>query len=114
VGFFRQCIKCAAAVRTHDHGAAKGISRASVCRLMKEFGRADAAHVPACTTDVSEVASGNDRRTEVMVVSGSQSERIASDFRIAGFADVEFRNGYFEDWVQSSNIHSDDEYRKTS
>ena len=55
-----------------------------------------------------------DRRTEVMVVSGSQSERIASDFRIAGFADVEFRNVYFEDWVQSSNIHSDDEYRKTS
>jgi hypothetical protein len=55
-----------------------------------------------------------DRCTEVMVVSGSQSERITSDFSIAGFADVAFRNGYFEDWVPSSNIHSDDEYRETS
>jgi hypothetical protein len=45
-----------------------------------------------------------DRRTEVMVVSGSRSEPIATDFKTAGFADVEFRNGYFEDWVQSSNI----------
>jgi hypothetical protein len=45
-----------------------------------------------------------DRCTEVMVVSGSQSERIASDFKTAGFADVTYRNGYFEDWVPSSNF----------
>jgi hypothetical protein len=45
-----------------------------------------------------------DRRTEVTVVSGSQSERIANDFNCAGFSDVAFRSGYFEDWVQSSNV----------
>lgn len=45
-----------------------------------------------------------DRSTEVTVVSGSQSERIASDFKTVGFAEVAFRNGYFEDWVQSPNI----------
>jgi DNA invertase Pin-like site-specific DNA recombinase len=37
-----------------------GISRASVCRLMKEFGRADAAAVPACKPDVSHAAFGNE------------------------------------------------------
>jgi DNA invertase Pin-like site-specific DNA recombinase len=39
-----------------------GISRESVCRLMKEFGGADSASVPACTTDVSDAAFGNQTR----------------------------------------------------
>jgi hypothetical protein len=38
------------------------ISRASVCRIMKEFGRADAAAVPACTPDVPNAAFGNQAR----------------------------------------------------
>ena len=37
-----------------------GISRASVCRLMKEFGRADAAALPACTPDIPNAASCNE------------------------------------------------------
>jgi len=43
------------------------------------------------------------RRTRVLVVSGSQSARIADDFRAAGFHDVEtFKGGYFEEWVQQT------------
>lgn len=38
------------------------ISRASVCRLMKEFGRADAAAVPVCKTDVPDEVFGNEAR----------------------------------------------------
>lgn len=38
----------------------------------------------------------------VSVVSGSQSERIANNFRTAGFQSVDvFAGGYFEDWVQA-------------
>ena len=39
-----------------------GISRASVCRLMKEFGRADAVAVNVGTTDVLDAAFGNQAR----------------------------------------------------
>ena len=35
-----------------------GISRASVCRLMKEFGRADVVSVNVGTTDVPDAAFG--------------------------------------------------------
>jgi len=43
------------------------------------------------------------KRTRVLVVSGSQSARIADDFRAAGFHDVEtFKGGYFEEWVQQT------------
>jgi hypothetical protein len=42
------------------------------------------------------------RETRVSVVSGSRSERVANDFRTAGFLNVEgFKPGYFEDWVQA-------------
>jgi len=37
---------------------------------------------------------------EVMIVSGEQSERIAGDFRKAGFNNISINtNGYFEHWV---------------
>lgn len=40
------------------------------------------------------------KQTHITIVSGDQSGRIASDFRDAGFQDVEtFENGFFEDWV---------------
>jgi hypothetical protein len=39
----------------------------------------------------------------VEIVSGDQSERIASEFRAAGFKSVStFRNGYFASWCQSA------------
>jgi hypothetical protein len=41
------------------------------------------------------------RDARISVVSGSQSERIANDYRAAGFRNIEvFGSGYFEDWVQ--------------
>ena len=44
------------------------------------------------------------KKTHVSVVSGSQSERIAIDFRSAGFHNVKvFAGGYFEDWVRSGS-----------
>jgi hypothetical protein len=43
------------------------------------------------------------KQTRVLVVSGSQSARIADDFRAAGFHDAgTFKGGYFEDWVQQA------------
>jgi hypothetical protein len=42
------------------------------------------------------------KETPIEIVSGSQSERIAGDFRSAGFGDVEvFKGGYFEDWLRA-------------
>ena len=42
------------------------------------------------------------RDARVSVVSGSQSERIANDFRRAGFNNVEvFKSSYFEHWVRA-------------
>jgi hypothetical protein len=39
--------------------------------------------------------------TQIEVVSGSQTERIANDFKIAGFSNVQaFKGGYFEDWCK--------------
>jgi len=44
------------------------------------------------------------KKTHVSVVSGSQSERIAVDFRTAGFHNVEvLAGGHFQDWVQSGS-----------
>jgi len=41
--------------------------------------------------------------THVLVVSSSQSGRIADDFRTVGFPNVgTFKGGYFEDWVQQA------------
>lgn len=41
-----------------------------------------------------------ERTTEITVVCGSQSERIANDFKAAGLRHVEtFAGGHFEDWV---------------
>lgn len=43
------------------------------------------------------------KETHVLVVSGSQSGRIADDFRSAGFRSVgTFEGGHFEDWVQQA------------
>jgi|HubBroStandDraft_1064217.scaffolds.fasta_scaffold215978_2 hypothetical protein len=43
------------------------------------------------------------RQTHVTVVCGSQSERIAGDFRAAGLQHVRvFAGGYFEDWVKAA------------
>jgi hypothetical protein len=43
------------------------------------------------------------RQTHVTVVCGSQSERIAGDFRAAGLRHVRvFAGGYFEDWVKAA------------
>jgi hypothetical protein len=43
------------------------------------------------------------RQTQVTVVCGSQSERIAGDFRAAGLQHVRvFADGYFEDWVKAA------------
>jgi hypothetical protein len=40
------------------------------------------------------------KETQITVISGDQSGRIAGDFRGAGFQDVDtFENGFFEDWV---------------
>jgi len=42
-----------------------------------------------------------ERRIEV--VSGNQTERIANDFKAAGFSDVEaFQGGYFADWCTAN------------
>lgn len=46
------------------------------------------------------------KETQVSVIAGSQSGRIANDFRTAGFRNVEtFKAGYFEDWVQAEIQH---------
>jgi hypothetical protein len=43
------------------------------------------------------------KETHVLVVSGSQSARIADGIRTAGFRNVwTFKGGYFEDWVQQA------------
>lgn len=43
------------------------------------------------------------RTVEVTVVSGSQGERIAEQFKEAGFGNVNtYENGYFESWVKES------------
>jgi hypothetical protein len=43
------------------------------------------------------------RQTHVTVVCGSQSERIADDFRAAGLQHIQvFAGGYFEDWVKAA------------
>lgn len=43
------------------------------------------------------------RQPHVTVVCGSQSERIAGDFRAAGLQHVRvFAGGYFEDWVKAA------------
>jgi hypothetical protein len=40
------------------------------------------------------------KETHIIVISGDQSTRVASDFRNAGFQNVDaFKNGFFEDWV---------------
>jgi len=42
------------------------------------------------------------KETHILVVCGSQSARIANDFRAAGFSNVNvFASGHFEDWVQA-------------
>ena len=42
------------------------------------------------------------KEIQVSIVCGSQSARIANDFRAAGFSNVNvFASGYFEDWVQA-------------
>ena len=41
------------------------------------------------------------KETQIIVISGVQSGRIASDFRDGGFQNVDtFENGFFEDWVR--------------
>jgi hypothetical protein len=41
------------------------------------------------------------KETNITIISGDQNERIASDFRAAGFHSVQvFPGGRFEDWVQ--------------
>jgi hypothetical protein len=43
------------------------------------------------------------KETRITIVSGSQGERIASDFRSAGFQDIHiFESGHFEEWVQGA------------
>lgn len=43
------------------------------------------------------------KETHVLIVSGSQSGRIADDYRTAGFRNVgTFKGGRFEDWVQQA------------
>jgi hypothetical protein len=43
------------------------------------------------------------KETHILVVSGSQSARIADDSRTAGFRNIEtFEGGRFEDWVQQA------------
>jgi hypothetical protein len=43
------------------------------------------------------------RAAEVTVVSGSQGQRIAKQFKEAGFGNVNtYENGYFESWVEES------------
>jgi hypothetical protein len=43
------------------------------------------------------------KETHILVVSGSQSARIADDFRTAGFRNIEtFEGGRFEGWVQQA------------
>jgi hypothetical protein len=43
------------------------------------------------------------KETQIEVVSGNQTERIANDFKTAGFSDVEaFQGGYFADWCKAN------------
>jgi PP-loop superfamily ATP-utilizing enzyme len=45
------------------------------------------------------------KETHIEVVCGSQSERIAKDFRAAGFLSVTVsQEGYFEGWVQQEVV----------
>ena len=42
------------------------------------------------------------KEARIEVVSGSQTERIANDFRNAGFGNVEaFEGGYFDEWCKA-------------
>lgn len=42
------------------------------------------------------------KKNHVTIISGGDGERIANDFRAAGFQNVEaFKGGYFEQWLQS-------------
>jgi hypothetical protein len=44
------------------------------------------------------------KEIQITIISGSQNERIAYDFRNAGFQNIHmFPNGYFEDWVGASS-----------
>ena len=48
-----------------------------------------------------------EKDTDITVVSGAQNDRIASDFRDAGFQNVHtFESGYFEDWVRAGGVTS--------
>jgi hypothetical protein len=48
------------------------------------------------------------RTCEKIVVCGTQSERIASDFRTTGFHSVMVSTeGHFEDWVQREIVGTD-------
>jgi hypothetical protein len=41
------------------------------------------------------------KETRIEVVSGNQTERIANDFKTAGFNHVDaFQGGYFADWCK--------------
>jgi hypothetical protein len=55
-----------------------------------------------------------DRHAEVTVISGSQSERIASDFKTAGFADVTFEMGTLKTGYNRQISGSDDECQEMS
>jgi hypothetical protein len=47
------------------------------------------------------------KETRIEVISGNQTQRIANDFKAAGFSDVEaFNGGYFADWCKANQLLS--------
>jgi hypothetical protein len=45
------------------------------------------------------------KETRIEVISGNQTQRIAIDFKAAGFSDVEaFQGGYFADWCKANQM----------
>jgi hypothetical protein len=51
-----------------------------------------------------ELVLGKPKKSaRIEIVSGSQTDRIAQDFRTAGFTNVVSHGGYFEDWVQRAS-----------
>ncbi len=72
--------------------------------------------LPAADQRARDLLFGRPRRdAEIKIISGNQSERIATEFSDAGFKDVlVFKNGYFADWCQANQLSSDGEQEAES
>jgi hypothetical protein len=58
--------------------------------------------LPKADAKARELLFGIDRKTPIEIISGGDTERIALEFRTAGFSSViESRGKYFSDWIQN-------------